>query len=205
MPPITNRIKYASLCDTQNFFCCCPSWPFYPDLSSVCFLLFSQAGFLGFPVNTPCFLFLFLFFHFHTFAWAASPMRMLNFISLSYRISQSFVCPHRSSQFSSSPVELFLTTTCLPSKTMFYAFPTCVHTSGVIVFPWTVHSLRVLLCFHQLNLEGDKYAFDLSWPVISSCCDLSSPLFPVFCPTVCLATDMVTCNICIACNPKRLG
>lgn len=118
MPPITNRIKYASLCDIHNFFCCRPRWPFYPDLGSVCFLLFSQAGFLGFPVNTPCIFF--FFFHFHTFAWAASPMRMLNFISLSYRICQSFVCPHRSSQFSSSPVELFLTTTCLPSKTMLF-------------------------------------------------------------------------------------
>lgn len=74
--------------------------------------------------------------------------------------------------------------------------------------PWSCF-LEVELYFlgmaHQLNLEGDKYAFDLLWPVISSYCDLSSPLFPVFCPTVCLATDMVTCNICIACNPKRLG
>lgn len=115
-------------------------------------------------MNTPCFLFLFLFFHFHTFAWAASPMRMLNFISLSYRISQSFVCPHRSSQFSSSPVELFLTTTCLPSKTMFYAFPTCVHTSGVIVFPWTVHSLRVLLCFHQWSAGEPQPVFCQAGP-----------------------------------------
>lgn len=48
---------HISQCDIQSFFCCRPSWPFYPDLGSVCILLFSQASFLGFPVNTPCIFF----------------------------------------------------------------------------------------------------------------------------------------------------
>lgn len=106
-PSVSPRYQHSSL-TIQSILCFSPSLPFHPDLASICFLLFSQAGFLCvISCEHPLY-----FFHCCIFAWTASYTRTLNLFSSPIG-SVLFILLHRHLLRGT-----FLpTTTCLSSMT----------------------------------------------------------------------------------------
>lgn len=144
-----------------------PNWPFYPNWCSVCILLLSQIVF--FVISYECTLY---FFHFHTFAWAASCIRTLNLSPIGsvralsillYLLNHHLLHGTFPDYYHLPPQQ-----DCI--------FPSCICASVVILLPWTIHSSRVGLCFHQLRAGEPQPISCQAGPALGPC--LSSATAP---------------------------
>lgn len=142
-----------------SVFCGSPNWPFSSGLGSVHSLLFSQTEVFGDFLWTH-----FVFFSLPYLCLGCFLFQKTEFISLSHRGRQSSVRPLWSSQY--HLLYGMTTTTCPPPPPQDCTFLSYVCASVVISFPWTINSLRVGLCLHQLRASEPQPIFSQAGPAL---------------------------------------